>query len=631
MNREEMVAAVQRKRLEDQVVAKRASQANSAAAPSPASPAVSEEQALLDSQLEGLFGETAPPTEAPETTAGDYAKAAGSLVTAATTGAAGQIGGSIEGIVGSIVDGTYGTPEGAQSAAETAAKRREQLTYTPDTEGGKHALNQAVSALEPLQALEAVAPMFAPNQIAASARLMAKPARAGLSQSVERLTEKPYIKPDQPVAPLRTAANRLNKSAGAAEAEQQLQRAASAAELPIPMTGDRAPTLAQLQRNFSKLQEEAELAKRAEIGEPLRIRKQNQMEGINANLQQLEDQFESAQFENRGTGQALSGAVQKLRDDKKAGYKAAYAAADEAGELADEITIAPTADVLLDTQRFNKLAGNAQPILAEAKRLGVVDANGKPTPIPLRDAETFRQYINKATDFADGRESMIRSRWLDILDPAMDSGGGAAYKQARALFKEWDEEFNKTKFNRDLTAVKRNSNERVMPYEKSFDRIIKDGSLDEIRKLRTTLSNSPEGEQAWTDLRAATSRYVAEQARGTRTDAAGNPVISAAALKKVVQKLDDSGKLEEIYGKQGAEQVRQLVEVADTVLTAPPGAVNHSNTSSAVVNALTKIGAAKIPIIEKIPEALNNYALKRSVRKALELPEGELKGYLEDR
>jgi len=594
--------------------------------------AQAQEQAMLDEQLEGLFGETAPPPEDVDVSAGDYAKTAASVATAATTGTAGQIAGTVEGLVDAVRSGTFGTDEGAQDVQQAAMDRRQQLTYTPEGEGAQEALKQFGEVVEPLESLEAVAPMFAPNQIAATTRM----ATSGLPRATSRVSRNlsgegtykgepaPVIPPSTPDAPggIPQAAGRPN--AGAAGVPISQQRAQQAADMPIPLVGERAPTRAQLSRDFDMQQTEAELAKLNEVGAPIRSRKAAQAEALNANLQDLEERFNPTLIEDRDIGRAAATAVEARKAAEWDRVQNAYKAAEEAGEMADEIKIGDTADLLVDTDRFGSVAGNANPILKEAKRTGVVDADGKPLPVTLRQAEDFRTYVNKVTDMGDRRQTMIRRRWLDSIDPAMEEGGGELYRKARKARSNWSDEFEDTDLTSRLIDDKRGTNARKMAYEDAFQKTMLSGSVDELNKLRATLLKSgDEGKQAWQDMKGRLGRHIYESSVGTGTDSAGNPVISPAKLERVVSNLDKSGKLTSVFGKRGAAEVRDMVDVVKYMLTNPSGSVNYSNTSSALLNTLQKAlrsqeapGAASLPMA--VGRAVGDWKSNRKLRKSVD-------------
>jgi hypothetical protein len=78
--------------------------------------------------------------------------------------------------------------------------------------------------------------------------------------------------------------------------------------------------------------------------------------------------------------------------------------------------------------------------------------------------------------------------------------------------------------------------------------------------------------------------------KGVATDIRGNPIVSPHQLNKAIRELDADGKLDFVFGKKGAEQLRDLNEISKLVQTAPPGSVNTSNTSSAILAALAEAG-----------------------------------------
>jgi hypothetical protein len=61
----------------------------------------------------------------------------GTMLTGATGGALGTVGGTLYGVGEAIADGTYGTQEGVQTVADRASRGGEMLTYAPRTEAGR--------------------------------------------------------------------------------------------------------------------------------------------------------------------------------------------------------------------------------------------------------------------------------------------------------------------------------------------------------------------------------------------------------------------------------------------------------------------------------------------------------------
>jgi hypothetical protein len=73
-----------------------------------------------------------------------------------------------------------------------------------------------------------------------------------------------------------------------------------------------------------------------------------------------------------------------------------------------------------------------------------------------------------------------------------------------------------------------------------------------------------------------------------------------------------------LYGKKQAQQIRDLGEIAIDIYTAPPGAINFSNTASALQVALDSVATFGLtgipaPAVTALREA-SKYAKNRQVR-----------------
>ena len=72
----------------------------------------------------------------------------GTMLTGATGGTLGTIGGTLYGVGEAIADGTYGTQEGVQTVADRASEGGEMLTYAPRTEAGQDYVEAVGEAAE---------------------------------------------------------------------------------------------------------------------------------------------------------------------------------------------------------------------------------------------------------------------------------------------------------------------------------------------------------------------------------------------------------------------------------------------------------------------------------------------------
>ena len=152
------------------------------------------------------------------------------------------------------------------------------------------------------------------------------------------------------------------------------------------------------------------------------------------------------------------------------------------------------------------------------------------------------------------------------------------------------------------------------------------GSFDDTRNIALLLKKGgTQGQQAWRELQGQTVEYIKDQAtKNIQRDAKGQPIPSAAAMNKVVRDLDADGKLDYIFGKKGAEEIRNLRDTMMDVYNKVPGTVNYSNTSSAFIRAMEKINKSPLSRIPGVgaatrytEEAAKESALRKLVEESL--------------
>jgi hypothetical protein len=80
--------------------------------------------------------------------------------------------------------------------------------------------------------------------------------------------------------------------------------------------------------------------------------------------------------------------------------------------------------------------------------------------------------------------------------------------------------------------------------------------------------------------------------------------------------LDSDGKLDYIFGKKGAEEIRELRDAMMDIYTTVPGAVNTSNTASSLLRALQNVNKSPLSRVPGVGSALK-YAEESVQEKAL--------------
>ena len=572
------------------------------------------------------------------------------LGTALTGGTLGTIVGTGKGLTQQILSGEFGTPEAVREIEKAAVEGAQALTYQPRTETGQEmvqATGQFLGEVLPpvlpviatptatVQAIKSASPILqataqrgtaAAKQAAqATGQAMAKPVQAATTVVREALGME---------TPATTTTTGGRVSVGAAATPADLQRVTTAEQLGF--VGPAGLTAGQRTRNFADLQFEKETAKLGEVGAPLRERVSNQTANLIQQFDAMVDRAEPMLVDARDIGKAVDKAVVTKAEVSRRKVRNAYTKAEEDGSMLEPVTLNELATTAVDVQRFEGVAPNVAPIRKEAIRLGILteDADGNliAQAKPIGDTELLRQFTNEVTDWTDKRQSLMARKINSAIDTGTEGKGGESYKAARKLRQDFANEFENVGLTAKLLSTKRGTDERTIAFDDIFDKIIINAPLEEMNKVRKTLLTAgPEGKQAWNELKSNTIRYIINKSLSTaQRDERDQPLVSPDKLNSVIRSLDREGKLEGLYGKKQAQQIRDLGEIAIDIYTAPPGAINFSNTASALQVALdsvmtfglTGIPAPAVTALREASKYLKNREVRNRVRQSLQ-PLGE--------
>ena len=280
----------------------------------------------------------------------------------------------------------------------------------------------------------------------------------------------------------------------------------------------------------------------------------------------------------------------------------------------------------------------AQPIPIESKIIGqVVPDEGywyhgtsqqkSSGGASLANMEQLRKFVNKVTG-NDPTNIKFAGDIKRAIDASTDGLGGNVYKQARAARAQFSSDYENIGLVENLLGQKRGSNDRAIAMEDVLRRSVIDPStsLDTVRQVRRLLqTEGPNGQQAWKELQGGTLKFMRDEAtKGVGRDELGNAVLSPAQLDRVITQLDKSGKLDFVFGKKGAEQLRTINDVAKDVLTSPAGTVNTSNTASVLAGmmdiAISGTAGVPAPIMTSfrlMTKGVKDAKTRARVKKAL--------------
>ena len=378
------------------------------------------------------------------------------------------------------------------------------------------------------------------------------------------------------------------RSVGAAELSAGQLRQAKARELldPIDLSRD------QYTRNFADVNYAREKAKDAVTGEPIRQKYAQDNKKLINNLN-LEIEATGAQktgIDRSQLGEEFVSVVETYKNKRKQDKDNAYTAADVAGETLQQVSYQPIINYIENIKTKRPTQYDKNPILKMVEEdLKANDPNNAGS-INLRQIEDVRSLINSETEFGTSN-GFHGNKIKNEIDAITKNAGGTLYKEARALNNRFMKEFEETPSISNITAFKRGLTERRVPIETLVEDSMLKGPRSRVEEIFKTLDNAgPEGQAMINELRGVVAEQIAiEATKGVGRDILGNPIVSPDKLNNIITKLDKSGKLDLIFGKQGAERYRTLKDVVIDVKTVPEGSVNYSGTAAGLKNLAAQI------------------------------------------
>jgi hypothetical protein len=521
------------------------------------------------------------PAQAPRTM-GDYVKALYEVPAAAISSFPAAVA------YGNVPSGS--PPEAYQAAEERAARYQ----YTPKSPVSQDVLETVGEALT-----DAKIPPFIPV-LGTTARATQQAGRttaplvSGNLPSFDQATQAVRTTPSRIADLLREREAPVMSGVGAAEVPEFQNRIAIARGLRVPVELRKG----QATRELGQQQFEAEMAKTypQDVGRPIIKSSLNQNERILQNFDAYVDATgaqKAGEFNLREVGKVVDSALVNQANTAKKDISKAYKLAREAGETAELVDVTGVKNFLdgLEAESINA------PIITSAKMK--LEKFAKGNQISLNDLEEVRKMVNALS--GDTPSNMAFGKQIkNQIDLSTVGKGGDLYQNARKLRENYAREFENVGFVDKLLSKKSGTTDRAVALEDVFDHSIMKGSLDDVRSIGRTLKRAgPEGEQAWRELQGQTIEQMkAAVTKNIQRDEAGNPIVSPRQFDSFVKNLDADGKLDYIFGKKGAQEIRDLRDTAITVYS-PVAGINQSNTASALTQALDRIrGSAlsKLPM-----------------------------------
>jgi hypothetical protein len=538
---------------------------------------------IINTDVPTVVGEVPNPpvVQEPPRTMMDRVKALYEVPAAMVTGAAAPFLGVGAGIAQNIQQGTnqrVDRPELAQ-----------QFQYQPTSPVSQDILQNIGSAFEasklpPIMPTTGMIPSYARMAGAGTQQVQS------MAQNAPRMAQ--ALRKQQPTM----------AGVGAAATPEAVTRMQMAQNLRVPVS----PSKGQLERDLGQQQFEIETAKNypETVGKPLIEAQARRNDAILQNFDAFVDATGKESFGLRATGKVVTDELTRQANQARANIQNAYTKAREVGETEAPVSYAPLLSYIND--QTPTVRAKLAPILDVVDEQIVKNDPKKTGTVSINALEDIYQVINK--NFNPMDQSAVYGREMkDIINTMTEGVGGELYQNARKLRRDFAQRFENIGAVDRLLRTKPNSDDRFVAFEDVFQKSIVNGSLDDVKNLGLALKKGgPKGQQAFKELQGQTIEFLKDKVtQSIDTDSFGNPVVSPAKFKTAVRELDQDGKLDYLFGKKGAQEVRDLMDTTILVNAPLRGAANYSNTSSALVRSLDKLGSGfigRIPVVGSLTE-----------------------------
>jgi hypothetical protein len=494
-------------------------------------------------------------------------------------------------------------------AAAPIALGKEILTGTPKEQTARQIMElgsnvpvspAAQANLQSLGTLTSGLPAFAPaigqaGQVAQGVNALAARA-APTAQRVSQTVQNALVRtPEQQMS-----------GGGAALTQEALLRAERAQRQGIPLTkGEQLQSLAQQQ-----LEQDLLKSNKPQLVAPLTNLKQQQQEAIGRQFQKLTEATGSTVADVdpiylRDVGKIVDAPLMAEYKKSIANYRSKYNAADNAGETLQEVPYQSLKDYI--NQQTPTTRTSLAPILQDTLEQLKINDPKNTGNISIRALEDVYQNIGKKAQ--PGTPNSTYGKDLkNLIDQTTEGAGGDLYREARSARRQFAKEFEDVASVAKLVGSK--GEDRLVRLSDIFDNVVLGSSKEDVQHITSLLKRAgPEGQQAINELKGQTVQWLKGQATGV------NGITKFDSFRKAVDKLEKEDKLTELFGKDGREQILDLRDTVKDAMVKQPGAVNYSNTASALMRGLENI-ALRVPGAKTVAELRQDYRTKKQAKEA---------------
>ena len=210
--------------------------------------------------------------------------------------------------------------------------------------------------------------------------------------------------------------------------------------------------------------------------------------------------------------------------------------------------------------------------------------------------EEFRQQINSVlNDVTNPNHNQMAGILKQSVDDALDIApdSAEAYKRARAAYSRDKTAFEGNALISNITGKKGRTKSDALQSDKVYQKL-KTGDMSDVTALMREMSKTEGGVNMIHTVGARLMNDLIEASRKSGVDGDGG--FNSARLSREIKKLDQSGRLEAIYGPQRAEALRRVADVGEIVNSMPYGyTANFPQSGNTMVKQIADI-IGRIPI-----------------------------------
>jgi len=225
------------------------------------------------------------------------------------------------------------------------------------------------------------------------------------------------------------------------------------------------------------------------------------------------------------------------------------------------------------------------------------EAGELPTTVSIGNLEKIRQALNKAPKGTE--KSFYSNQAIAAIDNILDKVNVGAYKEARAKFKAFKDEFDRQGRVKKLISEKGMSSDRAVALEDTVDHILRSPAED-ILKIKKSLNEGgtpatkAKGMQAWADIRGGVIDKLKEAANKSQIQGEAGQYQINSSFNGLFNELEKDGKIDAIFTPQQAVQLRRISKAIADVRTTPAARIAGSPTAA-------NLAAKALDLLDRIP------------------------------